>query len=122
MAKYEAVTSVYETVKNTQHVRRPGTVVELSDEDAQRLLDIGAVKEIDESGEESGDAAAEAEDVELPARPTNSGTKEEWRAYLTALERVTADELGPLDVPADARRDDMIRIGDARVTEWNNVQ
>lgn len=120
MPKYEAVTSVYETVKNTQHVRRPGTVVELSDEDAQRLLEIGAVKQVGETEETSEESGAE--EVELPARPTNSGTKEEWRAYLTALEAVTKDELGPLEVPADAKRDDMIRLGDTRVSEWNNVQ
>jgi hypothetical protein len=120
MPKYEAVTSVYETVRKTQHVRRPGTVVELTEEDAERLLAVGAVKELGDEDVEADDTTDE--DVELPARPSNSGTKEEWRAYLVQLEAVTTDELGPLDVPADAKRDDMIRIGDQRVATWNSVQ
>jgi hypothetical protein len=117
VGKYEAVTSVYETVKNTQHVRRPGTVIELSDEDAKRLVEIGAVKL--PSGDPSAPDPEPSEPVELPARPSNGAAKAEWAAYLVKLDEVTRDELGPLDVPADATRDQMIQIGDTRVAEWN---
>lgn len=116
MAKYRAVTSVYETVKKTQHVRRPGTVIDLPDEDAERLLELGAIEP--DTDEEPDADVEEPEAVELPERPSNGATKEAWRTYLAALNTATKGELGDLQVPDDATRDQLIAIGDARVAEW----
>lgn len=65
------------------------------------------------------DATARGE-VTLPERPSNGASTETWRAYLTELSAATEEELGsPIEVPANAKRDDMIVIGDARLAEWN---
>src|SRR5690349_11505579 len=118
MAKYEAVHSVYEPQKKGRpRLRRPGTLVEVSGDDAERLLELGAVRQPNEGSEEN-DATA-AEEVELPVRPANSATKAEWRTYLEALSAVTSSEMEPLVIPDDATRDQMIQIGDQRVAEWN---
>lgn len=61
----------------------------------------------------------EPEEIELPQRPSNGASKDAWRTYLGELNAVTRDELGELEVPADANRDRMIEIGDARVAAWN---
>lgn len=95
-------------------LHKAGETVDVSDEIGQRAIDLKAAKKADE--DEEGEPEAE---VELPERPSNGATKEAWSAYLQALEVATLAELGPLNVPADAKRDDMIAIGDARVAEWN---
>lgn len=114
MAKYETVTRVYETKNKTDYLREPGTEIEVSDEDAERLLKLGAIKRIGESADE---VSAEEDDLVLPARPSNGASKEVWRKYLTTLDEATKDELDPLEVPDDATRDQMIAIGDARLAE-----
>lgn len=94
---------------------RGGTEQDLPDEFARDLVERGAAKSLGE--EEDGEGAPE-EFVELPARPSNSASTDTWRTYLGELETATA-ELGPLHVPDDAKRDDMIAIGDARLSAWN---
>lgn len=120
MAQYEAVTSVYEAHGKKQRLRRPGTLVEVSDEDVERLLELGAIKKPGQNEADEPDDSGADEPVELPARPSNGAPKAEWVAYLQQLKAVTDPEMEePLEVPADATRDQMIQIGDARVTAWN---
>lgn len=69
-----------------------------------------------------GDGSAESTAVDLPDRPSNGASKDTWRAYLDKLSAATADELGPLEVPADATRDQMIQIGDERVAEYQDEE
>lgn len=60
------------------------------------------------------------DDTELPTRPSNGASKDAWRSYLEQLKAVTDPEMDePLEIPADATRDQMIAIGDQRVAEWN---
>lgn len=121
MAQYEAVHSVYETnEKNkTTYLRRPGTTVEIPDEDAERLLELGAIKRPDSDEDQPAAGRAEEGEVTLPQRPSNSASKDTWRAYLHELATATdpwMDE--PLAVPDDANRDQMIAIGDQRVRDF----
>jgi hypothetical protein len=117
MGKYVAVHTVYETKNKTDFVRRPGTEIEMPDEDAKRLLELGAIKR--PGDEDAAEQDVNPQDVQLPARPSNGATKETWQGYLDALEKVTESELGKLDVPKDAKRDELIVIGDTRVAQWN---
>jgi hypothetical protein len=124
MAQYEAVTSVYETInvgtkRETTRLRPPGSLVEVPDEDTDRLLELGAVRKPGSDQPVEGAGSEVAEEVELPERPSNGASKDVWRAYLVELNNATRDELGELDVPADATRDQMIALGDTRIAEWN---
>ena len=100
---------------------RAGSEVELTDEQAADLRERGLLDEGDE--EEAADATAEPVDrteTELPVRPSNGGTKAEWRTYLEQLKAVTDPEMDEdLVIPDDATRDQMIAIGDKRVADWN---
>lgn len=119
--KYLAVNAVYEPRERGRAIlRRAGQTVELSGEAAEFLLERGAIREADEPDSDE-DSIEDFEEVELPKRPSNAASSADWRAYLTALEAATRAECGPLEVPDDAKRDDMIVIGDARVAKWNEV-
>lgn len=116
---YRTVTSISlqpspEKNPGRTQVVRAGEEVELDDKIAGRLLELKAIKRADEDEQE------ETDEVELPARPNNNATTEAWRKYLGDLGEATK-ELGPLEVPADAKRDEMVVIGDKRVADWNEV-
>lgn len=123
MPTYETVTAVGLHSKKAHHSRmvRAGERIELSEEDAERLLELGAIKEADDDGDEVSSADdSEETPVELPERPSNGATKDAWRTYLAQLAAATDPEMDePLSVPDDATRDQMIQIGDARVAAWN---
>lgn len=118
MAKYRALQAFpieHPGNPKRQLLVRAGDEVELADDDvAEHAIGV-SIERIDQDSD-----AAEPAAVELPVRPSNGGTKEAWLAYLSELERVTADELGPLSIPEGARRDDLIVIGDERVAEWKD--
>lgn len=99
-------------------VLRGGRVHEVPDDIAQRALESGAAKEVDQDTEPGETVEQVAASVELPQRPSNSATKDAWYDYLDALEEATPD-LGVLEVADDAKRDDLIAIGDRRVAAWN---
>lgn len=101
-------------------VRRADEIVDLPDEIGKRAVSMGAAKPVDDDGNVIEDEPEEGEDVELPERPSNGATKDTWRAYLGQLGAVTS-ELGPLEVPESASRDEMIALGDKRVADWNEV-
>lgn len=105
---------------NKDIVLRGGQVHEIDDEIAQRAIDLGSAEAYDGDAE-PGQVPPEDQvgPADLPPRPSNGATKEEWRAYLVALEAATRDVLGDLSVPDDAKRDDMIALGDARVADYN---
>lgn len=121
MAQYVAVNAVYEPrEKGRAILRRAGQTVELSGEAAEHLLDRGAVRDPEDSdGDET--SIEDFEVVDLPKRPANSASGADWRAYLAELDQVTREECGPLEVPEDAKRDDLIALGDARVQKWNEA-
>lgn len=101
---------------------RAGDEVELTDEQAQGLREQGLLVEDDEATAEESTApeSAAREEVTLPERPSNGASKDTWRTYLEQLKAATDPEMEePLEIPADANRDQMIAIGDARVAEWN---
>jgi hypothetical protein len=118
-------------------LRHAGEVVEVDDKVGQRALEMGAAEEVEQDGD-SGDLATELEKVAadqgvtgsvdekgsgdsgdvLPARPANGAPTAKWQAYLEELQART-DDLGPIEVPEGARRDDLIRLGDERVAEWD---
>lgn len=121
MARYKALQSF-----PIQHPNNPkrgllvraGEEVELADDlVADHAIGV-TIERIDKDPAEPVDGPDAV--VELPARPSNGGTKEAWLAYLNELEKVTADELGPLSIPEGAKRDDLIIIGDDRVAEWKD--
>jgi hypothetical protein len=103
-------------------LHRGGEVLETGDqisaEIARRAVEMNAAQEVDANGDPVDDSGTD-EDVELPARPNNGATKDTWRNYLAELNSATEGVLGPLVVPDNATRDDMIAIGDNRVAEWN---
>lgn len=120
MAKYKALQSfpmAHPQNPKRQILVRGGDEVELDDEFVDGGIENGVLQSLDEQPEEA--EAEEAEPV-LPDRPSNGATKDTWRAYLAQLGGVTA-ELGPLEVPDNATRDEMIAIGDKRVADWNEV-
>lgn len=128
MSKYKVKTalSLAPDPKKPSRTRlvRAGTEVELTDEQAADLREKGVLVEDEEdgAGDEVVPAAGEVDrsETELPTRPSNGGTKVEWRAYLEQLKAVTDPEMDEsLEIPADATRDQMIEIGDKRVADWN---
>lgn len=125
MPKYLTKTalSVQVDPKNKPHKTKlvyAGTEIEMDDSEFTRsLVDRGGLVPTDEADREATD---ETSTVELPVRPSNGAPKTEWRTYLERLATVTDPEMtDPLVIPDNASRDDMIRIGDQRVAEWNEV-
>ena len=111
-----------------------GAVRKLTDEEREQYAEETSTNEADTTevleksdgltasggGENKGDDATTRDEVTLPERPSNGASTETWRAYLTELSAATEEELGsPIEIPANAKRDDMIVIGDARLAEWN---
>jgi hypothetical protein len=122
MAKYKALQSFpmsHPDNPKRQVLVRGGDVIELDDDFVQGGVEAGTLEPLDQPEDGSNDEGDE--DIELPTRPSNGGTKEAWRAYLAELSKVTSEnsDLEPLQVPDTATRDEMIAIGDARVAEWN---
>jgi hypothetical protein len=108
MSKYIAVHAVYVPNPNFPDksekdiLALPGTEVELSDELAKPHLKVGALRSADEQPAEVPESEPPAP---VPDRPSNNASKDEWRAYATAL--------GIDDLPADAKRDEIIAAVDA---------
>lgn len=128
MAKYRLKTSASVVLgpkrPNRTKLVRAGDEVELTDEQAEGFRKAGVlVEDDDEEGVPAGSGDPDVPppgQTDLPVRPSNGGTKVEWRTYLEQLKAVTDPEMDePLEIPADANRDQMIAIGDARVAEWN---
>lgn len=124
MAKYRAIQSFplpHPNNPKRQVLVRGGDEVELSDDQVGQHAIGVSIAPLNDDGTpvvEPNDAV----EVELPARPSNGATKAEWRTYLEQLAQVTDPEMEqPLQVPENATRDEMIQIGDQRVTEWNEV-
>lgn len=132
MTKYVAVNALslpHPHNKKRSILHTAGSVVELEGEVAERAVEMGAVRELDEGESEAleqspatrAEVEAEVGDpapVVLPERPSNGANKETWFSYLHDLEAAT-EELGPIHVGSDAKRDDLIAIGDARLRAWN---
>jgi len=107
--------------KNKLLMLRGGEEHEIGNDLAQRMLDYGAAERVEEDDAAEDPEAVPRDELDLPERPSNGATKDAWRDYLGKLNEATKAEFGELEVPADATRDAMIAIGDARVTEWNEV-
>lgn len=101
---------------------KAGQVASLTDEEAKRCLRRGIIRELtdEERGDEEPVTGALVGDphpgetgpvdvVEWPARPSNGAAKDAWLQYIDELEDAVDEEI---EVPEDAKRDDLIRIAD----------
>lgn len=114
MAEYVAVTAVYQPREKGEDLFiRAGGTVELSDEQAQPLLDRGAIRLPDEPApvaQEGEPGLTEQQYAELVAgRPGNTASRESWLSY--------ARTVPGLEVPDDAKRDQLITVVDQRLEE-----
>jgi hypothetical protein len=110
---------------------RAGQEVELSGEVAESLIERGGL--VDPNADKKDEDVAPAatgrvadpdnpdprDDVVLPERPSNGASTDSWRTYADELNRVTSTEMDPMEIPADAKRDQLIAVTDQRVKDWN---
>lgn len=93
-------------------LHRAGSVVELEGDSAEAALKGGAIREL--TAQERGEPEPADPDVDAGLReaakdrPNNNASKEEWRAY--------AQRVG-VQVPDEAKREDIITAVDARLAQ-----